>query len=187
MRLACLTSQVLLVVIYKRTSCFFIWLPLIFLACSEDNDAFGRTDTSGTTVWSTEHLLRVNQHRQANDVILLRWNERLASAALAHAEDMSVRDYFAHESPEGHDVLVRVMQTDYPIGAVGENLARGPASNNEVIDAWMQSPGHRENIIFPEYTEMGAARVGDFWVQVFGTPAITQRRERHFLAPQSDG
>ena len=193
MKPACQISQAPLVVISRPNVGIFCLLPLVLLACSDDDESsFGRTDIAGTDAWSTAHVYRVNQHRQAHGVILLRWNELLATAALAHADDMAERNFFDHDNPEGENVVVRVTRTGYPIGAVGENLARGAASNNEVIDAWMRSPGHRDNIIFPEYTEIGAARVGEYWVQVFGTPASERDQAssdpaRHGRLPQADG
>lgn len=94
-------------------------------------------------------------------------------------QDMFSRQYFAHESPTGHDVADLARAADYSYIAVGENLALGNfTSNMHVVDAWMDSPGHKANILSKKYSEIGiAAGYGLYqgksaWivVQSFGLP-----------------
>jgi len=105
----------------------------------------------------------------------LTWNDQLAQAAQAHADDMSRRDYFAHESPEGGTVGDRTTQAGYDWAWIGENIAAGQTSAEQVMQEWMGSPGHKKNILFNEFTEMGVAVSANgagrlYWVQVFGKP-----------------
>jgi hypothetical protein len=95
----------------------------------------------------------VNSERAAAGCPPLRFDPQLASMAQSHASDMASRDYFAHSS-----------------GADGENIAYGQTSSAEVMQEWMNSPGHRANILNCEYTRFGAGydSAGNYWVQEFG-------------------
>ena len=123
-------------------------------------------------------LTNVERVREGGGVLL--WNQHLASMAYTKAKDMLDRQYFAHESPDGKNVAGLAVDASYAYRLVGENLAVGNfRSNEELIQGWMGSPGHRENMLKGEYTEMGAATLeGVFegarvWmaVQEFGKPS----------------
>jgi uncharacterized protein YkwD len=104
----------------------------------------------------------------------------LNRAAQKHAEDMLARSYFAHESPSGTTVRERSRTQGYTWRAIGENIAEGQTSVDEVMETWMNSPGHRRNILSPKFTELGVGLVlgrsgksGAYrvlWVQNFGSP-----------------
>lgn len=89
----------------------------------------------------------------------LSWNCKLEDAALAHSEDMVEQEYFSHTGPDGVQVGERVRSRSYSWSAVGENIARGQNSVDDVVDGWLSSPGHCANIMSTKFTEMGAARV----------------------------
>jgi uncharacterized protein YkwD len=122
-------------------------------------------------------LARVNAERRKAGVALLQPNPKLDAAAQRHAEDMLARAYFAHESPEGKTVRERARAAGYDWRAVGENIAEGQLSIAEVMETWMNSPGHRRNILDKGFKELGVGlalgRSGDGyqveWVQTFGT------------------
>jgi uncharacterized protein YkwD len=124
-----------------------------------------------------EMLASVNAERRKARVPLLTANSKLDQAALRHAEDMLARGYFAHQSPEGKSVRERAKEAGYEWRAIGENIAEGQTSVAEVMKTWMNSPGHRHNILDPDFKEMGTGialgRSGDGWqvkwVQTFGT------------------
>ena len=108
----------------------------------------------------------------------LRLSGTLASAATAHAVDMAQYDYFEHLDLNGHSPADRVRATGYRDTLVGENIAYGPASADEVVAGWLHSPDHCENIMDPRFVEMGLAyapgqgsRRGLYWDQVLATPA----------------
>lgn len=104
-------------------------------------------------------------------------NPKLRCAARGHSRDMADREYFAHESPEGDGPATRVSQAGYEFSRVGENIFRSQPTPEEVVEGWMNSPGHCENIMTPGFTEIGVGYIGDVgtdyrqvWTQVFGTP-----------------
>src|SRR5262249_21176182 len=80
---------------------------------------------------------------------------RLDAAAQKHARDMLLRGYFAHESPEGKTVRQRALAAGYTWHAVGENIALGQLSAAQVVEAWMNSPEHRRNILDRDFIHMG--------------------------------
>jgi uncharacterized protein YkwD len=127
-----------------------------------------------------EMLARVNAERAAAGVAPLLPDPRLDAAAQRHAEDMLVRSYYNHLSPDGTSPTTRTRQSGYAGRIVGENIARGAFSVQEVMNNWMGSTEHRRNLLLPAFTHLGAgvvvgrnAAMGDtvIWVQDFGSPA----------------
>jgi uncharacterized protein YkwD len=101
----------------------------------------------------------------------------LASVASGHATDMAAHNYFEHEDLAGHSPADRVRAVGYREKLVGENIAYGPKSADEVVQGWLDSPGHCENIMDPRFGEMGiayapghASKHGLYWVQVLAAP-----------------
>ena len=101
----------------------------------------------------------------------------LANVAFGHAADMAEHDYFEHRDLNGKSPADRVRAVGYREKLVGENIAYGPKSVEEVVQGWLDSPGHCENIMDPRFAEMGFAyatgrsgRHGLYWVQVFAEP-----------------
>jgi len=106
-------------------------------------------------------------------------SQALGSVALGHASDMAVHNYFEHEDLAGHSPADRVRAAGYREKLVGENIAYGPVSADEVVQGWLESPGHCENIMDPRFAEMGiafaagqASKRGLYWVQVLADPRI---------------
>jgi uncharacterized protein YkwD len=102
----------------------------------------------------------------------------LDSVASQHAADMARHDYFEHVDLDGHTPADRVRATGYRERLVGENIAYGPTSADEVVQGWLHSTGHCENIMDPRFVEMGLAAVlgqgsrrGLYWDQVLTAPA----------------
>ena len=101
----------------------------------------------------------------------------LGNVALGHAADMAQHDYFEHRDLNGGSPADRVRAVGYRERLVGENIAYGPKSVEEVVQGWLDSPGHCENIMDPRFAEMGVAyatgqsgRHGLYWVQVLAQP-----------------
>jgi uncharacterized protein YkwD len=120
-------------------------------------------------------LALINQNRRRGGCDALSLDRRLIDAANEHAADMARRRYFAHESPNGDGAGDRVSENGYRWRRYGENIARGVDSPYEVVDGWMHSPAHRENIMDCRLHQMGIglAISGDdtaYWVQDFATP-----------------
>ena len=102
----------------------------------------------------------------------------LASVAFGHAADMAEHDYFEHEDLMGRSPAQRVRAAGYQEKLVGENIAYGPKSVDEVVQGWLDSPDHCENIMDPRFAQMGIAvapgqrsRRGLYWVQLLVAPS----------------
>jgi hypothetical protein len=119
-----------------------------------------------------------NDERDTGDLTLLRRNATLDAAAKLKAEDMAKNEYFAHYSPTGVSPWYWFDQAGYDYLQAGENLAVHFTESNEVVEAWMNSPSHRANIMNGQYVEIGVGTAkGEykgsptiFVVQLFGAP-----------------
>lgn len=113
----------------------------------------------------------VNDRRAENGCGALERDGRLDAAALLHAEDMAVNDYFSHTSQDGRSPTDRANAQGYD-GGVGENIAYGYPDAEAVMEGWMNSEGHRANILNCGYSVIGVGaydRDGTiYWVQNFG-------------------
>jgi uncharacterized protein YkwD len=101
----------------------------------------------------------------------------LGGAASGHAVDMALHNYFEHVDLAGHTPADRVRAVGYQEKLVGENIAYGPETVEDVVRGWLDSPGHCANIMDPRFAEMGIAwapgqvgRRGLYWVQVLAEP-----------------
>ncbi len=86
---------------------------------------------------------------------------------------MVARDFYAHTAPDGGKPWDRAAAAGSRCRTVGENIACGQRSAAEVVRGWMNSPGHRANILKPEFTRLGVGfagggRAGTYWTQLFG-------------------
>ncbi len=124
-------------------------------------------------------LIDTNKERQKQGLPILKSSSELTNAAQAKLSDMFANQYFEHVSPTGKGPADLARASDYDFIIVGENLALGNfSSDEELVNAWMNSPGHRENILRSSYSEIGiAVGKGIFegktvWlaVQEFGSP-----------------
>jgi uncharacterized protein YkwD len=131
-------------------------------------------------------LSRINQARATSRICgstfykaagAMSWNNRLTDAAASHAGDMAANDYFSHVSLDGRTFSQRISATGYLWNAVGENIAAGQRTPEEVMTAWLESPGHCENIMNPAYTEVGVACISNqaslykvYWAMELGRP-----------------
>jgi uncharacterized protein YkwD len=108
---------------------------------------------------------------------LLQESERLNEAARGHARDMARRNYFDHRAPDGSEPRDRVRRTGYRWKLIGENIAFGPESAEEVVAGWLASPGHCANLMDPRFRDAGVAvakgrkRGYFYWAQELGQPA----------------
>lgn len=151
----------------------------VFLYAVPEGDWFAQ-GTSGVRDLErvrAEMLARVNAERKKVGAQPLRSNSRLDLAAQRHAGDMLARNYFAHGSPDKKTVRERATAAGYEWSLIGENIAEGQFSVDEVMETWMNSPGHRKNILQPGFKELGVGlalgRSGGgrhriVWAQAFG-------------------
>jgi uncharacterized protein YkwD len=119
----------------------------------------------------------VNAERQKANLSPVTWNAKLETAAQGHADDMRVRNYFDHNTPEGLTPVDRMKAAGYVVTctqcswsvAYGENIARGQTTPEQVMNDWMNSEHHRENILSKDFREIGVGISGTYWVQDFGS------------------
>ncbi len=119
-------------------------------------------------------LSLVNIERQRVGAPPLILSRQLATAAQGHAQDMANSHRLSHSGSNGSTLQSRIDSTGYGWAAIGENVAMGQPDPAAVMASWMNSPGHRQNILNPDFTELGlgyAEQAGErYWVQVFGKP-----------------
>ena len=115
-------------------------------------------------------LTLVNQARSDQGLAPLSSDPLLIQAAKRHADDMFNNNFLSHVGSDGSALRDRVNATGYSWRNIAENIARGFTSSQSVHNAWMNSAGHRANILNGVYEEIGLARTGNYWVQVFGNP-----------------
>jgi uncharacterized protein YkwD len=136
------------------------------------------TDNSGTdeAAFADQVIELVNTERTASGLQPLTTNELLRQAAQDYAQRMADLGFFSHTDPyTGQQPWDRAKAAGYSWSYIGENIAAGQRSPQEVMNSWMNSPGHRENILSPNVTEIGVGvykggSVGMYWVQLFGHP-----------------
>jgi uncharacterized protein YkwD len=113
----------------------------------------------------------VNQQRAQAGCTPLKADASLASLATAFSDDMAARGFFDHTDPDGKSPWDRAAKAGIQ-GLGGENIARGQADARAVMDAWMNSPGHRANILNCGYKSLGVGvhfgPGGPWWTQDFG-------------------
>lgn len=120
-----------------------------------------------------------NQYRLQEGKKPLILNDSLTQAALSKAQNMFIDNYWAHISPDGTEPWYFITQSGYEYAHAGENLARDFKDPQSVVNAWIDSPSHRKNILETDFEEIGVAVVdGDIGgvettivVQLFGTPS----------------
>jgi uncharacterized protein YkwD len=116
-----------------------------------------------------------NEQRLANGCKALTVNPILTSVAQAHSADMAKRNFFDHNNPDGKSPFDRMTAAGYKYRMAAENIAAGYPTAAAVVDGWMNSQGHRENILNCGLTQIGVGYVtggsyGSYWTQDFGTP-----------------
>lgn len=100
-------------------------------------------------------LQETNEERVAGGLGSLALNAQLNQAAQAKANDMAARDYWSHNTPEGNPPWVFIANAGYDYNTAGENLAYGFDSSTEAVIGWMNSPGHKANIMNTGYADVG--------------------------------
>ncbi|MFJ9499960.1 CAP-associated domain-containing protein [Brevibacillus centrosporus] len=114
----------------------------------------------------------VNVARSRAQLPPLQWNEKAAEVARGHSRDMESNDFFDHVSATtGSDPFERLKQASIPYRMAGENIAAGYPDAIEAHESWMNSPGHRKNVLEKGFTQLGVGVITDYYTQTFLTPA----------------
>ncbi|MGW7269346.1 CAP domain-containing protein [Streptomyces sp. NPDC054864] len=127
----------------------------------------------GLAEWASAVLRLTNAERTAAGLRPLSPDPLLTVAAQNHSADMIARAFYAHTSPDGGEPWHRASAAGSGHRAIGENIACGQRTPAEVVDGWMNSPGHRANILKPSFTHLGVGyagggSAGTYWTQLFG-------------------
>lgn len=122
--------------------------------------------------WAKQVLILTNNERSKNGLSPLQWDDSLAELAKVHCEDMISRGFFSHNNPDGETPFDRMKKAGISYWAAGENIAAGQYSPEAVVESWMNSEGHRDNIMNPDFKSLGVSVVkggeyGIYWAQEF--------------------
>jgi uncharacterized YkwD family protein/spore coat assembly protein SafA len=114
----------------------------------------------------------VNQERQKAGLKPLQMDWELARVARMKSQDMATKNYFSHTSPTYGSPFDMMKQFGISFRTAGENIASGQRTPQEVMTSWMNSQGHRANILKPDYTHLGVGyyrggSYGHMWTQMF--------------------
>ena len=111
----------------------------------------------------------VNAIRARHGLPALRSEARLSNAAAAHAADMIRKRFFSHTGSDGSSIGERARDQDYRFCMISENIAKGHPRMEQVLAAWMRSPGHRRNILHADARDFALVRgSGNVWVMMLG-------------------
>lgn len=111
-----------------------------------------------------------NDYRAQFGLPPLMISSALEGVAQSHGDDMGRHRYFSHTSRDGSDIGDRALRGGYRYCVIAENIAQGHRSSREVTRGWIDSPGHRANMLSDDVAEIGVTRGrGDIWVMVLGS------------------
>ena len=127
------------------------------------------TVDSTVTNYEKEVVRLVNEIRKQNGLRELTYDWQLSRVARIKSEDMRDNKYFSHTSPTYGSPFQMMKSFGITYRSAGENIARGQATPQAVVNAWMNSAGHRANILNPSFTRIGVgfAANGRYWTQMF--------------------
>ena len=135
-----------------------------------------QTEEATAEMTQAEAVLKlVNAERKKAGLQPLTLSEKLTNIAYTKAKDMAEKNYFSHQSPTYGSPFEMLKQFGVSFSAAGENIAAGQKSAEEVMNSWMNSSGHKANILNKNYTQLGVGfyRGGSYgteWVQLFIKP-----------------
>lgn len=129
------------------------------------------TTTSDVNAFEQEVVKLTNAERTKAGLSPLQTDDKLMAAAREKSQDMQSNNYFSHTSPTFGSPFDRMKALGIAYKSAGENIAQGQRSPQEVVQAWMDSPGHRANILNGKFTHIGVGYVksGNYWTQQFIT------------------
>ncbi|MFH7820379.1 CAP domain-containing protein [Neobacillus thermocopriae] len=125
--------------------------------------------TNSLSAYEQKVVDLTNQERAKQGLPALKVDEQLSKMAREKSRDMSAKNYFSHTSPTYGSPFDMMKQYGISYRSAGENIAMGQRTPEEVVKAWMNSEGHRKNILNPNFTHIGVGHVsqGNYWTQEF--------------------
>ena len=126
-------------------------------------------DINSVSAFEKEVITLVNTIRHENGLGYLRADAQLCRIARMKSQDMREKGYFSHTSPTYGSPFDMLRQFGVSYRTAGENIAMGYRTPQAVVDGWMNSPGHRANILNENYTSIGVGYIaeGNYWTQLF--------------------
>ncbi|MEE9398310.1 MAG: CAP domain-containing protein [Methylococcales bacterium] len=127
-------------------------------------------ESSDLVPFEQEVLNLVNEERTIRNLGTLTEDSKLTSAARSHSQDMAQQGYFSHTGLDGRSPFQRITATGYQYNSAGENIAFGYQSPQAVMNGWINSSGHKANILGSNFCDIGIgyAANGHYWTQSFG-------------------
>ncbi|ESA32232.1 scp-like extracellular [Leptolyngbya sp. Heron Island J] len=140
--------------------------------------------TSTSSEFAQEVLSLTNEFRAEHGLSPLTMSQELTITAQNYAQLMAEQDFFSHIGTDGSAPWDRAAAQGYTARAVGENIAAGQDTPAEVVREWIRSDSHRQNLLNPDYTELGVGyfaleddpgqvNYGHYWTQLFGSGNLT--------------
>lgn len=134
-------------------------------------------DPAGNGSFESALIALINQERQGRGIGALSPQGQLATAAREHSADMACNGFFSHTGSDGTLPWDRVSALGYSYSAIAENIFAGSSNAQTAFNAWMNSPGHRDNMLNPAYSEIGVgyrywadSPYGAYTTAVFASP-----------------
>ncbi len=132
-----------------------------------------------------ESILLVNQAREEAGLMPLTESPLLSEVAMAYSNRMATENFYGHEDPEGNQAEDRIAAAGYLAQVTAENIAAGQPTAQMVVEGWLESPGHRANIMNPDLREIGAGYAytstppyQHYWTHLFATADASVGRNR---------
>jgi len=158
----------------------YLIIAVLLVFVSKKIPSFSNVLGVATDITIQKLFILTNEQRTKQGLPPLQENVQLDEAAKKKAADMFQKNYWSHFAPDGTSPWDFIKQSEYQYEYAGENLAKNFLYSNNVVDAWMNSTTHKENIIRKEYTQVGYAVVNGMLngeettlvVQMFGTPLV---------------
>ncbi|MGE7909592.1 CAP domain-containing protein [Lysinibacillus xylanilyticus] len=124
---------------------------------------------SDVSAFEQEVVKLTNAERTKAGLAPFKTDDKLMAAAREKSQDMQSKNYFSHTSPTFGSPFDRMKALGITYKSAGENIAQGQRTPQEVVKAWMDSPGHRANILNEKFTHIGVGYVksGNYWTQQF--------------------
>ncbi|OWA37186.1 hypothetical protein B9G55_03710 [Saccharibacillus sp. O16] len=145
----------------------YLGVPLEQTAAQTPYQAAYAKTTTDKNQFTAKVIYLVNLERRQAGLKPLTLQANVSRAAQLKAADMSKKNYFDHQSPTYGSPFNLLSLQKIPYRAAGENIAQGQRSPESVMKAWMNSEGHRANILNPNFTSIGAGYFNGYWVQLF--------------------
>lgn len=147
---------------FRAGRAFIALAALALIGCG---DSLVGPDLSDPRVADFVELM--NEHRVDIGCPTLEWHQPTAGVAQAHSADMIARDFFAHTNPDGDSPFDRLTAAGIDYGMAAENIAYGYPDAASVLQAWLDSPGHRANIENCSLSQHGVGLADTHWTHLF--------------------